>query len=776
MTLFDILVHNYGNGPQNTVTGSGPQFNNNIAGAQNNYYGALQDPQFSEAELFSWEKKVCLRSLIFPNMNARRHDISDAHPDTCDWLFRTTEFEKWRDRRDLSSHNGVLWIKGKPGAGKSTLMNHTLCHCEEIFSNHLIAVYFFNARGGGLEKTPLGMLQSIVYQIIIKDDELCKDFLNSYREKRMMCNGEQSSWRQSELKKFIQSIVKQPQLQSKPLLLLVDALDECDEEHIRDVVDFFETLSVVAVRVGVELRICLSSRHYPRISMKKTLEITVEMMGGHTGDIVTYIKEKLLTDEKHIKDHVQEKASGIFMWVVLVVVMLNKAFDEGRGDGAMWETLKEVPGDLEGVFNSLLEKDSSNRAELVKMLQWVLFSQRPLSPEELYIASVEEPLPSSRWTIQRRIINSSKGLIEVRDSERGEEIVQFIHQSVYDFLHRYGRLQALDPTLEPDAIGRSHLRLWVYCWSYFEPHDTTLMGRGSTMERSDQFLQYATMYVLGHADEVLSKGSGIRSRHEGPIARWLRASDEWARWRKSFGDSGTHMSQCMGPNNDATLVSIFAWCGYRNLLKLVLELEEGADVNVQSGSYGNALQASLLAENCEATELLLENGADVNAQSGRYDNALHTALSVTNYDITKLLLEYGADVNARIEFYGGALQAALFAKNFKIAKLLLANGANVNMQGGYFGNALQIASYVGSYEMAKLLIMKGADVNIQGGYFGNALQAASYVKSLEITELLLKNGANVNAQGGRYETALKAASYSKGYEVRILLHQWGASY
>jgi hypothetical protein len=75
---------------------------------------------------------ACLRSLGFRDIDARLHDIAAAYRGTCDWLFSTTQFQRWRDRADLPDHNGVLWIKGKPGAGKSTLMKHALRHCEEV--------------------------------------------------------------------------------------------------------------------------------------------------------------------------------------------------------------------------------------------------------------------------------------------------------------------------------------------------------------------------------------------------------------------------------------------------------------------------------------------------------------------------------------------------------------------------------------------------------------------------------------------------------------------
>jgi hypothetical protein len=253
---------------------------------------------------------ACLRSLGFRVIDARLHDIAAAHQGTCDWLFSTVQFQQWRDCADLRAHNGVLWIKGKPGAGKSTLMKHALRHCEEVFADHLIVAHFFNARGELLEKTPLGMLRSIVYQLLDKDDTLYERFRHLY-EKQILCNEGEWAWSQAQLEDFIRSIINKRQ--SKALLLLVDALDKCNDRDVRDVVAFLESLSVGAVEARVTLRICLSSRHYPYVSMRKALELTVEASEEHRRDIATYIEQKLEGHNDDIRAKVREKAGGIFM-------------------------------------------------------------------------------------------------------------------------------------------------------------------------------------------------------------------------------------------------------------------------------------------------------------------------------------------------------------------------------------------------------------------------------------------------------------------------------
>ncbi|KAL8295182.1 hypothetical protein RB597_008531 [Gaeumannomyces tritici] len=670
-----------------------------------------ENPQVDEATTRSSEKKACLRSLGFSDIDARQHDIAPAYPGTCDWLFDTAQFRKWRDRADLPAHNGVLWIKGKPGAGKSTLMKHALRHCEEVFDDHLIVTYFFNARGETFEKTPLGMLRSIVYQLLDKDDTLYERFLPIYKKQRVCKEGEWA-WSRAQLEDFIRSVVNKRQ--SKPLLLLIDALDECDNRDVRDVVSFLEVLSINAVQVGVTLRTCLSSRHYPTVSIRKVLELTVEASAEHGRDIATYIEEKLDGHDGDVKAKVQKKAGGIFMWVVIVVSLLNKAYDDGRLE-AMREALEKVPADLEEVFNKLLSKNDPNKAETIRMLQWVLLSQRPLKPEELFFAVLAGAAPeyNEPWdrlkitadTIRRRINASPKGLIEARAGYA--PFVQFIHLSVNDFLFRNKRLQTLDPTLELDPISASHGQLWDRCRSFVEHLNTTSTSEQHIRQLSDNypFLPYAASYAFDHAEKALSGGE---MREE--IVQWLQMGNDWFGWWKRFF-STVNSHSYLERNMDAGLLYVLSLRGYRKLV----------------------------------TVILAGDSADVNAQGGYYDNALQAASAHGHKDVARLLVDAGADVNAQGGYYGNALQAASAHGHKDVARFLVDAGADVNAQGGDYGNALQAASANGYKDVARLLVDAGADVNAQGGEYGNAFYAASVYGYKDVARLLVDAGANAKS-------------------------------
>jgi hypothetical protein len=102
----------------------------------------------------------------------------------------------------------VLWIKGNPGTGKSTLVKHTLRHCEQNFKDHIVAAYFFNARGDKLEKTPLGMLRSLSYQLLRQESSLYGRFVPKSRDKLQKHRTGEWEWRQSELKDFLLSEIQ----------------------------------------------------------------------------------------------------------------------------------------------------------------------------------------------------------------------------------------------------------------------------------------------------------------------------------------------------------------------------------------------------------------------------------------------------------------------------------------------------------------------------------------------------------------------------------------
>ncbi|KAJ5945960.1 hypothetical protein N7454_002799 [Penicillium verhagenii] len=90
----------------------------------------------------------------------RKDNVEKCHTNTCQWIFERDEYQSWKN-----NSRGFLWIKGKPGAGKSTLMKflHESLQIQKSQGEDqtLQLDFFFSARGAELQRTPLGMLQII---------------------------------------------------------------------------------------------------------------------------------------------------------------------------------------------------------------------------------------------------------------------------------------------------------------------------------------------------------------------------------------------------------------------------------------------------------------------------------------------------------------------------------------------------------------------------------------------------------------------------------------
>jgi hypothetical protein len=74
----------------------------------------------------------------------------------------------------------------------------------------------------------------------------------------------------------------------QPVICFIDALDECDELQIRDMMGFSSDL----VESG-NLYVGFASRHYPHITIDKSLDIIMEDQDEQQHDITQYLTSAL---------------------------------------------------------------------------------------------------------------------------------------------------------------------------------------------------------------------------------------------------------------------------------------------------------------------------------------------------------------------------------------------------------------------------------------------------------------------------------------------------
>ncbi|EUC50849.1 hypothetical protein COCMIDRAFT_66802, partial [Bipolaris oryzae ATCC 44560] len=466
------------------------------------------------------QRQQLLESLRFGQIDERKNTIKRAHTKTCKWLLQSAPYLEWLDVTKRSEHHGFLWIKGKAGAGKSTLMKFALERAHKAVQGSSPISFFFNARGSTMEKSTTGTYRSLLLQLLERFTELQKVFDSLYPSTTDLDANRE--WSVELLKELLEAAIL---MHGKaPVICFIDALDECDETEIRDMIQFFEQIGDLSIETGFFT--CFSSRHYPHITIRNGLELVLEGQEGHNQDIINYIGTELKIGKskkaQKIRDDVREKAAGIFMWVVLVIGILNKEWDRGRID-RLQQKLHEIPSDLHDLFRDILTRDSNNTEQLVLCIQWVLFAKQPLSPEQLYYAilsgidndavSAWDPDEIDQDSIKRYILDSSKGLTDITASKNQK--IQFIHESVRDFLLKENGLAKIWPEYQHNFLGQSHERLKQCSWKYiniilekssyildnpYNPSSMAILERRSSAEQKFPFLEYAVHNIFYHAD------------------------------------------------------------------------------------------------------------------------------------------------------------------------------------------------------------------------------------------------------------------------------------
>ncbi|KAJ5409044.1 hypothetical protein N7509_002927 [Penicillium cosmopolitanum] len=754
----------------------------------------------------NFNSPVILKSLAFPQMLDRRDNIEQCHASTCEWILEMEEYKTW-----MGSRHGLLWVKGKPGAGKSTLMAFLYEKLEKFPENDQRGAiqldFFFTARGTELQRTPLGMFRSLLNQIYASDETVRCAVREAYEKRcRLFGHNDEHKWPQKTLEELLTSAILTSANQ-KQVRVFVDALDETGAESAPQLAAYFHRLSTRAEKEKVSVQICISCRHYPIIASPQAVEICVE--DHNRRDIATYIDDVLadMENEEDITETMKEelmkeltgRANGVFQWVHIMLPLLQQRVLDGDSLDEVSSWLNEVPADLEEVYTYILNNviDERNRGQSFLLFQWLCFAERSLTLTEVRYALVAEntkillsPKPwekvegfvDSDKRMKRKLKALSGGLVEVVSGQEKSDnsawgfdgplqLVQVVHQSVNDFLSNKG-LELLhlsadkSSSLECDTAPFSKFQATLYrsCLVYFATSNTPRKLTKKQLIQSYPFLAYATENLFIHAEKSAESRIDVLNNE---IDTLQRLFDRWLSIHRCFSEEST--SQDTFPPLGTKLSHVAA---LYNLVDVIEWLASNSNDLGSEDSDGNtAFHFAARRGHITVAKILRQNGADCgvkNTKSGK--TPLIEAAENGNLEFVEWLLTGGVNLDQAAHDEGSALHAASENGHHAVVTMLLEAGADVNTQGGLFGNALQAATYYGNIEAVQLLLDAGADVNARGGEYGNALQAAARQGNIKVVQLLLDTSANVNAQGGKYGNALQAAARHRNIKVvQILL-------
>ncbi|OCK73542.1 HET-domain-containing protein [Lepidopterella palustris CBS 459.81] len=380
----------------------------------------------------------CIQDLHVTDPRDDKKRIEDTKggllKDSYRWILENSDFQQWRD----DQQRRLLWIKGDPGKGKTMLLCGIINELNKSMAKTALLSYFFCQASDLRINNATAVLRGLLYLIVNQQPSLVSHIRKKHDHARKALFEDANAW--VALSEIFTNILQDLSLNST--YLIVDALDECVTD-LPKLLDFIVQKSSVSSRV----KWIVTSRNDAHIEQRLRLDdsgtrLSLELKENTTQvsrAVDAYIDHCLseLTEIQHdkllrdlVREKMQRKANGTFLWVSLVMRDLKEAMS--------WEVLQvldEVPVELKDVYCQMMGRIKAlrrQRSELCRqVLSIIIATYRPLHLQELYVLS---DLPRQVQNVNQAtetIVKMCGSFLTVRNDN-----VYIIHQSARDFLSK----------------------------------------------------------------------------------------------------------------------------------------------------------------------------------------------------------------------------------------------------------------------------------------------------------------------------------------------------
>ncbi|KAG0643976.1 hypothetical protein HOY80DRAFT_1031491 [Tuber brumale] len=687
---------------------------------------------------------------------------------TGEWLLERKEYIGWRS----SSASMVLLLRGIPGAGKTRLTSKVVDSLLKSRHPSEGLAYFYFDRNEGSRRSCEVVMKTLAKQLALSptNPDLLKPLVEIY-EKRNLSGRLSDPLSSTESRNLI---VEFSQLY-KQTILVVDALDECDTNTRRELLEALKHI-IASSKNLVKIFVSSRSNDDTTLQLEKFPNYHIEAKDNE-GDIKKFVREKIdrsIEERELLRGDVSLElkelmytrlvggANGMFQWVALQIENLCRLETESD----IREKLGKLPRGLFKMYHEIYKQinmQEGSGPEIAKMtLAWLMCSIRPLTPEEL-ASAIELQLRAKGWSLSgpqprgnvAALLKTCRNLI-VHDTELN--VLRFSHLSVREFLETLDGFKDTNNCIMATTVCLSLLcdpDIQVGSGSERAP-----AAHGITSRTGDPFFKYAALFwpthiqncknlgiYSGEVKESLQKFLNPEKQHRWRYERWLKYASTsitslvYTERKKLL--LGAHIDDLKSqPNNPLVAAVSF---GYSDIFRALFGL---LDLEISS-TEAMLIVASYRGRE-SAIRMMLENEGHFNKQRGqvpleaavnvRGGKALVEAARFGHENVVALLLERGANINSR---GGAALMRAVEKGHMEVIKLLLSKEADVNAHNGW---ALEKAARWGREEVVKLLLEYGADVNVGKG---DALLRAAESGHETIAKMLLKAGMDIRTIDGQ---------------------------
>ena len=654
------------------------------------------------------EERV-LKSLEFDEWKRRFNDVHKAHTQTFDWMLEdskdpaipTTGFRNW-----LQNQNGIYWISGKAGSGKSTLMkflvrNQSVREYLRDWAGHsaepVLISWFFWAAGSPMQKSKEGLFQSLLFQIL----RLCPKLIPVVCESRWQDDsiyGEKSDpWTLEELDDAFVTIAKQ-RMSAIRFCIFIDGLDEYDGRPD----DIIDRLQVLAEAESIKL--CLASRPWTPFReafAEGKCDGSLLLEKYTKRDIERFVKDMLENDKRFTQaeradkrygkfvNEVIERALGVFLWVYLVVKELLKGLGERNKLEDLQAKLDTMPDSLESYFKQIFDRiDKAHRTESAKVFLLTTHAVQPLSvacyryleyehriPGYALVAAIEpmsiEKLEFVHKDVRNRINFLCKDLLEVNETRTGGRLdyqVDFLHRTVSDFLMEKDMHQGLIQRATDNNTTD---------WDAYQALCLVELARAKGLPLKKN-IEKSLNVLFSLVDALMFYVHEVEIQQKVPQTVLLDQLDQTISTYADENKMVYHWTNARDPPTG----SHFDECNYNSFLALTIQSRLSLYVKEKLHKTPSLLRA-------KKGRPLLDYALRPNIVT---PTRLPHFVEFVDYDMVCLLLDEGANPNEKVSIYGNITVWALFllscyekqdfqtaqAKEtwFKVAELMIRKGAD----------------------------------------------------------------------------------------------------
>jgi WD40 repeat protein len=352
-------------------------------------------------------------------------NVEDARiSGTCEWLSMKKSYLKWRDF--APNVPSVLWVNGKPAAGKSVLAGYVI---NQLQKTNVECSYFFFKYGDKSKSQLSACLRSLAFQMAGSNVKVREMLLEMQKDDIKFDNdNEHTIWR----KLFLSGIFR---TELSRHYWVIDALDECENFGL-----LFD-LMLAKLDKSIPLRILILSRenselvrHFSslgahrfqseRISTADTLPDIKLLVEAKAKSLV--VRDE--ADRAALVEKVLQKSKGSFLWTALVLNELSNSY----GEEEINQVLDDVPRDMEPLYQRTLESmaQATRGKKLAKaILTWTTCAIRPLTTKELE-GALKLDLKDNFLQLGENIVALCGQLVTVDKFGK----VQMVHETAREFL------------------------------------------------------------------------------------------------------------------------------------------------------------------------------------------------------------------------------------------------------------------------------------------------------------------------------------------------------